>query len=84
MPSIPGMALCLILPNRSSWGELIPDPVRNHVTESAIKVPSCVSKAYTASQVVISEGSRRRLEGAALDWLLRELLRFMVSNKFCK
>jgi len=52
MPSIPGMALCLILPNRSSWGELTPDPVRNHVTESAIKVPSCVSKAYTASQVV--------------------------------
>jgi hypothetical protein len=52
MPGIPGMALCLILPNKSSRGELTPDPVRNHMAESAIKVPSCVSKAYTASQFI--------------------------------
>jgi hypothetical protein len=47
MPGIPGMAVCLILPNKSSWGELTPDPVRNHMAESAIKVPSPVSLRLT-------------------------------------
>jgi len=75
MPGIPGMALCLILPNKSSWGELTPDPVRNHMAESAIKVPSPVSLRLT-------QQAKLSVQCQLFFWPFTKAYKESISTKF--